>query len=48
VAVLKKMRVTLLQMRNPDQIKAAVAQISQLVGARHIPGAPDQPPGPAG
>lgn len=46
-AILDKMRVTLLKMRNPDQVAAAVKQMSQLVGARHVAGAPDQPPGPA-
>jgi hypothetical protein len=46
-AILDKMRVTLLKLRKPDQVKAAVAQMAQLAGARHVAGAPDQPPGPA-
>ena len=46
-AILDKMRVTLLKMRKPEEVKAAVAQMTQLAGARHIAGAPDQPPGPA-
>ncbi len=46
--ILAKMRVTLLKFRAQDKIAAAVKQISALVGARHVPGAPDQPPGPAG
>jgi hypothetical protein len=46
-AILDKMRVTLLKLRDPDKVKAAVAQMAQLVGARHVAGAPDQPPGPA-
>lgn len=46
-AILEKMRVTLIKMNKPDQVKAALAQVAQLVGGRHIAGAPDQPPGPA-
>jgi len=46
-AILAKMRVTLLKFRKPDQVQAAVKQMAQLVGARHVAGAPDQPPGPA-
>jgi len=45
--ILAKMRVTLFKFRSQDQIKAAVASISQLVGARHAGGVPDQTPGPS-
>src|SRR5581483_9909962 len=37
-AILKKMRVTLLKFRSADQVDAAVKQISQLIGARPVPG----------
>jgi hypothetical protein len=46
-AVLAKMRVTLIKMRDPDQVAAATKAIATLAGARHVAGAPDQPPGPA-
>jgi hypothetical protein len=46
-AVLAKMRVTLLKMRDKIQVAAAVEQMAKLVAGRHAPGAPDQPMGPA-
>lgn len=45
--MLDKARVTLLKMRDPDQVKAAVAQMSQLLSSRPVPGgAQQQAPGP--
>lgn len=48
-AVLKKMRVNLLKMRNQDQVNAAIKQMSQLMMARHVGQvAPNEgTPGPA-
>lgn len=47
-AIIAKMRVSgLLKMRDADKVKAAIQQMAPLVGGRHAPGAPDQPPGPA-
>ena len=46
-AVLAKMRVTLIKMRSPDQVQAAVKAMAQLSGARHVAGAPSDTPGPA-
>ena len=40
--MLEKARVTLLKMRDKDQVAAAVSQISQLVGARPASGGPQQ------
>jgi hypothetical protein len=44
-AVLAKMRVTLLKMRDKGQVAQAVDQMAKLVAGRHAPGAPDQPAG---
>ena len=46
-AILDKMRVSLIKFRNKQQVAAAVQQMAQLVGARHVAGAPEQTPGPA-
>lgn len=45
---IKKARVgDVLKMRDKEAVNAAVAQMAQLVGGRHAPGAPDVTPGPA-
>jgi len=42
------MRVTLFKMRKPDQVKQAVAMMTQLAGARQSgQSIPNAPPGPA-
>jgi len=46
-AILAKMRVKLIKMRSPDQVKAAVEQMAQLVAARPGKGIPSETPGPA-
>jgi Bacteriophage head to tail connecting protein len=46
--ILEKMRVKLLAFRDPKQVAEVTKQMAQLAGARHVPGAPDQPAGPAG
>jgi Bacteriophage head to tail connecting protein len=35
-AVLKKMRVNIIKMRNPEQVQAAIQQIAPLIMARHV------------
>ncbi len=45
-AVLAKMRVTLLKLRNKEHVEAAVTQMAKLVMGRHAPDAPDQGAGP--
>ena len=46
--ILDKMRVTLFKMRKPDQVKQAVAMMTQLAGARQSgQSIPNAPPGPA-
>ncbi len=47
-AVLAKMRVTLLKLRDKDAVAGAVDQMAKLVAGRHAPDAPDQAAGPAG
>jgi hypothetical protein len=42
-AILDKMRVTLLKFRPPDQVKAAVDQISKLLSPRVAPGGTAEP-----
>jgi hypothetical protein len=46
-AWLKETEVTLLKLRPKEDVVKAVDQISKLVAGRHVPGAPDQTPGPA-
>jgi len=46
-AVLKKMRVTLLVLRDKGEVAKAVDQIAKLTMGRHAPEAPDATPGPA-
>src|SRR5271166_618730 len=41
-AVLAKMRVSLLKFRNPEQVNAAIKQMSQLMMARHVGEVPPQ------
>lgn len=44
-AVLGKMRVTLLKMRNKEDVARAVDQMAKLISGRHAPDAPDQSAG---